>query len=391
MAESVDATVSNTVGATHPGSSPGPGTEKGEEQSSPLFLCLTNYVTASTKLSVTMKRKRVKGSDFRIFRALLEIFRIESCEIYCKFARFIFMRKASLFIFILLLMTISARAQGLMPLPSVPDEVPIGRPRANYLVEHFWDAMPWKSASSMPVKMETSLRTFAELLPHASADTVFASIDKLLKNAVKKKDCFKALMPMAEATFHADTAMLPSDDVYLPFARAAANFKKFSKEERERYATQAQIIESSAVGKRLPAVNITRRDGSSVTLNDTFSQAQSYVIIIETPESGRFDRVRFAANIAANQLVAAKLLKPILIYSGEAPEQWWSSTETLSSEWVIGQLTDAGRYFDLRVEPAIYMADGQMTVAAKWMPMDGLINNCEQLIQSITKQLEQQK
>ena len=27
MAESVDATVSNTVGATHPGSIPGPGTE----------------------------------------------------------------------------------------------------------------------------------------------------------------------------------------------------------------------------------------------------------------------------------------------------------------------------------------------------------------------------
>ena len=29
MAESVDATVSNTVGATHPGSSPGPGTKVG--------------------------------------------------------------------------------------------------------------------------------------------------------------------------------------------------------------------------------------------------------------------------------------------------------------------------------------------------------------------------
>lgn len=29
MAESVDATVSNTVGATHPGSSPGLGTETG--------------------------------------------------------------------------------------------------------------------------------------------------------------------------------------------------------------------------------------------------------------------------------------------------------------------------------------------------------------------------
>ncbi len=30
MAESVDALVSNTSGATHPGSSPGPGTQKGE-------------------------------------------------------------------------------------------------------------------------------------------------------------------------------------------------------------------------------------------------------------------------------------------------------------------------------------------------------------------------
>lgn len=32
MAESVDATVSNTVGATHPGSSPGPGTAHGGER-----------------------------------------------------------------------------------------------------------------------------------------------------------------------------------------------------------------------------------------------------------------------------------------------------------------------------------------------------------------------
>ena len=39
MAESVDATVSNTVGATHPGSSPGPGTAEEKDASfSPPFL-----------------------------------------------------------------------------------------------------------------------------------------------------------------------------------------------------------------------------------------------------------------------------------------------------------------------------------------------------------------
>ena len=38
MAESVDATVSNTVGAIHPGSSPGPGTELESRAIYSLFL-----------------------------------------------------------------------------------------------------------------------------------------------------------------------------------------------------------------------------------------------------------------------------------------------------------------------------------------------------------------
>mgnify|MGYP004434350407 CR=1 FL=1 len=42
MAESVDALVSNTSGATHPGSSPGLGTKKGREvRFSPFFVATT--------------------------------------------------------------------------------------------------------------------------------------------------------------------------------------------------------------------------------------------------------------------------------------------------------------------------------------------------------------
>lgn len=286
---------------------------------------------------------------------------------------------------------IAVSAQGLVPLPAVPDGLQPGRERANYIVEHYWDKMPWKTAAQMPVKMETTLRDFAQLLPLAAADTVYASIDKLLKGAMKKPEVFRALMPMAEATFHADTALVRSDDVYLPFAKAAAKFKKLDSTERERYARQAQIIESSSVGKTLPPLMVTRRDGTTFALNDTASAAQTYVIIIETPESGRFDRVSFAANIAARQLTEAELIKPILIYAGEAPEEWWNSTEGLQKQWSVGQLPDAAKYFELRALPEIYLADGEMTVVSKQMPMPALINNCEQLLQSIINQLEQQQ
>lgn len=46
MAESVDATVSNTVGATHPGSSPGPGTaeEKDLSLSPPFYILIVSVI-----------------------------------------------------------------------------------------------------------------------------------------------------------------------------------------------------------------------------------------------------------------------------------------------------------------------------------------------------------
>lgn len=287
-------------------------------------------------------------------------------------------------------LALGVQAQGLFGLPEVPDEVALGRPRANYIIEHYWDKMPWKSAHTMPRKMETTLRDFAELLPLASADTVFLSIDKLLKGASKKPELMRALMPMAEATFHSDTAVLLSDEVYLPFARAAAKYKKLDASERERYRIQANIIETSSEGRTLPAVMATAGNGSQFALNDTTSGAHSYVYIIETPESGRFERVRFAANVAARQLVAAGLLKPVLLYAGKAPADWWESTAGLPKQWSVGELTNAGDLFDLRRAPAIYMASPQMTVVSKWMPMSALLTNCEQLIQALQKQLEQQ-
>lgn len=286
---------------------------------------------------------------------------------------------------ILTLLTAAAQTDALFPYPVAPESLPIGRPRANYIVEHFWDRMPWKNAHTMPRKMENTMRDFADFLPLASADTVHRSIDKLINGARKKPQCFAALMRIAEATFHSDTAVLYSDEVYLPFAAAAAKFKKLPAEERARFADQARIIETSSEGSTLPAIAATRRDSSQFVLNDTTSGASSYVIIIETPGAERFDRVRFAANFATHQLIDANLLKPILLYAGKAPEEWWSSTENLSQRWLVGEMPDAARWFDLRQAPAIYLVDQHMKVISKWMPIDMLISNSEHLVKSLTR------
>lgn len=294
-------------------------------------------------------------------------------------------RHIVLFFSILALVAAVAQTNAPFPYPVAPESLPVGRPRANYIVEHFWEQMPWKTAHTMPQKMENTLRAFADFLPLASADTVHRSIGKLIDGARKKPQCFATLMRIAEATFHSDTAVLYSDEVYLPFAAAAAKFKKLPEEERARFAEQARIIETSSEGSTLPALAATRRDGSQFALNDTTSGAATYVIIIETPEAGRFDRVRFAANFATHQLIDANLLKPILLYAGKAPEEWWSSTENLPQNWLVGEMPDAAGRFDLRQAPAIYLVDRQMKVISKWMPMDILISNSERLVKSLTR------
>lgn len=284
----------------------------------------------------------------------------------------------------------SALAQQLFPYPVPPESLPLGRVRANYMVEHFWDRVPWKSAYTAPAKMQQALNDFCDFLPLAAPDTMRLSVGKLIKESQRKPSDFATLMRLAQTTFNSDSAVLFSDEVYLPFAEAAAKYKKFSAREREQYRIQAQRICSSSEGSTLPQLTATDRDGKQVALNDTTSGASTYVFILETPgaSAARFDRVRFAANVSARWLIEAGLVKPVLICAGEADADWWKSTASLPGEWTVVQMPQAADYFDLRVQPAIYMADSAMVIVGKWMPMNTLITNCEQLIRLIQKQQE---
>lgn len=285
-------------------------------------------------------------------------------------------------------MCLTAQTASYFPYPVPPESLPLGRARANYMVEHFWDHCHWKTAYSAPAKMQGALEDFANILPLAAPDTIRLSTAKLIKESQKKPADFATLMRMAESTFNSDSASLFSDEVYLPFAEAASSFKKFTADERAKYALQAQRIRSTAEGATLPALKAHGRNGQPVMLNDTTCGAATYVILLEEPadRDARFTRLQLTANVAARRLVDAGLLKPLLVYTGKADGDWWKGTENLPEQWTVVEMPDAGEYFDLRMRPSLYMLDSDMTVVSKWMPMSALIANCEQLIRMIDSQ-----
>lgn len=282
-------------------------------------------------------------------------------------------------------MCLWAQTTTYFPYPVPPESLPLGRARANYMVEHFWDHCHWKTAYASPARMQGALEDFADMLPLAAPDTMRMSVDKLIKESQKKPSDFASLMRMAERTFNSDSATIFSDEVYLPFVETAAKYKKFSEADRAKYALQARRIQSSAEGAVLPPLPAKDRTGHTVMLNDTTSGASSYVLLFEEPGDldSRFSRVQLSANVAVNRLIAGGVLKPILVYAGTPDANWWKGTENLPQEWTVVEMPDARQYFDLRMRPSLYMLDRDMRVASKWLPLTALINNCEQLVRMV--------
>ncbi|MDE7443180.1 MAG: DUF5106 domain-containing protein, partial [Muribaculaceae bacterium] len=283
-------------------------------------------------------------------------------------------------------MCIATAQDTYFPYPSAPDNLPSFRARANYLVEHFWDRCNFNNAFSSKAKMAIAFDDFAGFMPHAAADTVHMAIDKLIATVKKRPADLLTLTEMAEGTFYADTARFWSDELYLPFAKAAATSKKIPAEQRNKYASQVQLLEHSQTGMTVPGLQATLRDGTQWTLDSLISPVS--VILFDSP--GCLDcamtRARLAANISAQRLIDAGVLKIAYIHIGPASDEWKAQVANLPQSWVVAACPEADKYFDMRVIPAIYMLDENRTILAKHISLNDMIQRFENVITQVRNQ-----
>lgn len=293
------------------------------------------------------------------------------------------MKKLLFFIFLALALPSVAQSgtETLFPYPTAPDDEPNFRVRANYLVEHFWDRCNFGSAFLSKGKMATAFSDFAAFMPHASADTVHAAIDKLITNVKKKAPKNVGdLAEMAEATFYADTARFWSDEIYLPFARAAATNKKVPSAQRERFAAHTLVLENSQEGMKIPSLVMTLRDGTKSNLDSLASPCT--IVLFESPgcTDCSLTRARLAANISVKQLIDARILRVADIYMNKPDAAWKESVGTLPANWTVAACPEAERYVDMRVTPAIYMLDKENRILYKHMTIDRLLSHLESVV-----------
>lgn len=287
--------------------------------------------------------------------------------------------KLKLYILVLclasVLVPVGARAASgdLFTYPTPPDTLMALQPRCDYIVNRFWDRCNFDLAMRNPDKFNRAFGDFITICQHASADTVHTSVDNLLARFVKKGPETLQLATMAEAWLYSDTCSIFSEELYLPFARAAANHKKISRAEKARFALHQKQIESSGLGAFVPDLEFTRPDGSKGNIGEV--NRGSVLIFINDPDCSdcNLARVRLAADYNANALIERGELSIVSIYPDEPTDEWKAEAARYPENWTVGAMPDADTYFDLRNSPTFLFLNSRHKVLVKDIDLDYLL------------------
>ncbi|MDE6331775.1 MAG: DUF5106 domain-containing protein, partial [Muribaculaceae bacterium] len=255
---------------------------------------------------------------------------------------------------------LAQNTETLFPYPTPPEELSNLYQRCNYLVDHFWDKCNLTTAFLSKQRLNNAFGDWVGFMPYATADTVHMAIDKLVDKVKKSGPNTLTLARMAESWLWSDTAEIRSEELYLPFAKAAANHKKISGADRARFSAHIKQIENSSVGSQLPSLKLTAPDGTKSLLSDY--DCTNLVIFFNDPDCTdcNMARVRLSANHNAKRLIEAGKLTILSIYPGNPDDTLWLAAATeYPDNWIVVAAPDADEFFDLRETPAIYLANNR--------------------------------
>ena len=266
----------------------------------------------------------------------------------------------------------------LITMPEPPSSIVGLQERSSYIIDKFWDTFNPKSSFSNLGKLDRTMEQFFAIAPYASADTVYASVDKLIDQVAKAKpDNLIILARIAESKIASDTSEYISEELYLPFVNAVANNKKVKGAEKARYQAQYLQLQNSMVGKVAPDFEFTRPDGTHGHLSDV--KADNVVLFFYNPDcfDCRLAKTRLAADIAVPTYINAGSLAIVAIYPGDAKDpEFKESAKDLPDNWVVGSFPDADRLFTMRTQPQFYYLDntgGRRMIKVKDIPVDNII------------------
>ena len=269
---------------------------------------------------------------------------------------------------------------------SAPEELSTLNEKSDYLVEHFWDNMDFKSTNAVDqTALNHAFKVYSTPLRFAEKVKASASVDKLIVSLSKNPTLMLQFTKAAEENIYGPRSEVWIDEVYVKFLQALVKNKKIQEARKEKYVKQLAMLEASTLGNKAPTFTFENVKGGE---SSYFPMATPSIIIFANPTNTdwRMARLRMETNAQLTQAVDKGKINVLFIVP-EKMEGWKDEVANYPQHWTMGCAEGLSEKIDVRAKSSIYFAsvwfigsDGK--IALKNVPIETAVEEALKAVSS---------
>ena len=269
-----------------------------------------------------------------------------------------------------------------LPLPAVPAVITEPRDRADYIMEHFFDEMPFadRRLSLDTATVEQNMANFLSLTAEGSAEGLGKAASALADRWGEAGPEVTALWTatVEKYLYHPDSPM-HSEDAFIAMARAITCSEAIAPELKMRTAHLLQLSLRNRPGERPADFRFTAPDGRTHTLRGALNPSGPTLLLLYDPDCPSCAETLAALRgmRALSQAVVAGRLKVVAVYPGEDAEAWRGHLPALDPAWTVGMASrelEEQELYDLYVMPVMHLIGEDGRISAKDIRLPQLQN-----------------
>ncbi len=269
-----------------------------------------------------------------------------------------------------------------LALPAVPAVITEPRDRADYIMEHFFDEMPFadRRLSLDTATVEQNMANFLSLTAEGTPEGLRKAASSLADRWGEAGPEVTALWTttVEKYLYHPDSPM-HSEDAFIAMARAITGSAAIAPELKMRTAHLLKLSLRNRPGERPADFRFTASDGRTLTLRGALNPSGPTLLLLYDPDCPSCAETLAALRGmgALSEAVSSGRLKVVAVYPGEDAEAWRAHLSALDPAWTVGMASrelEEQELYDLYVMPVMHLIGADGRISAKDIRLPQLQN-----------------
>lgn len=257
-------------------------------------------------------------------------------------------------------------------LPSVPAAMTDPAERLIYVLDHYWDSMPWDDTAAVAdtAFMEQTLVDYFELMALADSAASARGASIMLDAAARRPQALRRVAEIAERYLYSPESPMYRPESYAVVIDALAAVPSLPPDIAERGAHDHAEIMTNRCGTRATDFSYLTRSGSWRTLAHTIGVTAHTIVLFYDSDCNVCASVEAMLRDSQriNEAIAAGTLTVLAIDPFTPDEATWRThAATLPESWTVGYApaVDADELYILRSTPSLYLLDSTGRILTK--------------------------